>query len=66
MTRIDDLIFHGLRIGWKLVYSGQTRTYYRGECSGCGWIAKGYRVTEERAEEDHRAHVAQAQKEAES
>jgi hypothetical protein len=53
-----DLVFHGCALDWKLVRSGQVRTYWRSRCSGCGWVAKGYRVTEDRAEADHAAHVA--------
>jgi hypothetical protein len=51
-------MFHGTRTKWKLVRSGQVRTYWKGACA-CGWEAQGFRVTEERAEADHAAHVAE-------
>lgn len=40
----------------KIGHSGQERHYYRSRCRRCGWVAKGYRVTRERAREDYRNH----------
>lgn len=35
----------------KVVYSGQMRHYYKASCD-CGWEAKRFRVTKDRARED--------------